>query len=179
MPPYGQSGSVLLEFALVLPIIFMLLVGSIEFSRGLRAREMMAALGREASSHAFRECAAETQARICTNTLSTADACLMRIRSHVLGLGRITLGDTQTLRITMSTYAYNPNTSSVVALGISRAADGTPDPTEFSEARLQRDFLPLIQSHKVLAIAEVWYGFTPFFNVSWLRPSTFYDPTIY
>lgn len=174
-----ERGGVLLEFGMVLPFLLLFLVGSIEFSRVLRAKEMMAAVGREATNQAFRQCGADTAPRACNAAISTADACLVRVHGAMIGLARAALGGSGKFHFTTSTYGYDAVTDSVIALGITRDATGVADASNFDAAYIQANYLDLMRQNKVIAITEVWYDFEPFFDVPWLRPGTFYEATIY
>jgi len=177
--PRGERGAILLEFGLVFPFLFLLLVCSVEFSRGLRIREMMSVVSREAAYQAFRQCASETAPRVCTSSLSTTDACLTRIHIEIGGLAQAVLGTSSPFTLTMSVYAYNPATDEVLQLGISRDTNGNSHPTRFDEGSVRSTYLPLLQAHKVITVSEVTYDFLPFFNVGWLAPGAFYESTIY
>ena len=175
----GERGAILLEFGLIFPFLFLLLVGSVEFSRSLRIREMMSILSREAAYQAFRQCASEVSPRVCTGTISTTDACLTRIHLELGGLAQAILGGNVPYGLSMSVYSYDASKDTVLWLGISHDINGTAHHTELTDTIVRNKYLPLLQQHRVIAVSEVSYRFSPFFNVSWLSPSPYYESTIY
>jgi len=61
----GDNGSVLLEFALVVPILLALALGTTEFGNVLRVDQNLAALAREGAQDAFRACAYDSAPQTC------------------------------------------------------------------------------------------------------------------
>ncbi len=189
MPPFAlkecrlnnadSKGSVLMEFALVLPFIFLLFIGSVEFSRGLRVKEMMSALGREAASQSFRQCGADESNNVCTPNFSTADACLTRVQVQSFGLAQLVLSNSVPLRLSLSLYRYDADSDTIFSIGRSRDALGAVGESKFNTQAIRDQYYSLIKTHRIIAISEVYYDFSPLFSGGWLKGSTFYDATIY
>jgi Flp pilus assembly protein TadG len=66
------SGSVLIELAIVLPIIVFIALGSVDIAQAIRASKAAATLSREMASIAFRECSIEIAE--CTTAFSDVGA---------------------------------------------------------------------------------------------------------
>jgi len=105
---HARQGTVSLEFALVLPILLMLLLGVIEFSRALQVGQMVTNVAREGARQA-----------IVTGTSNgdIEDVVFDRLQ-ELLGLSTADLGQCY-VDITVEPAAGNPNPSDEVANALS------------------------------------------------------------
>lgn len=169
-PNADERGNSLLEFMLVLPIIVLMLVGTVEFSRIFRVREVMSLIAREAANEAFRECF-ELQNVPCSGaTESATDGCLdLRVQTIMDRIGNSFPNGV----LTISMYRWDRITSTVDLIGFATSAGGPPenatkysdvnDPGHLGVADHPR-LRPLIERNTVLFIAEVYGGFPFFFQ---------------
>ncbi len=133
----GAKGSVLVEFALILPLLIFFLFASYEFSKVLRMHQLVATTAREIARDAYRQCFGEKSfASVSANQSIQADcseevftqACLEQVISNAKGLrnAALTLDApfVSNLRIAISAFQYRSlavstggTASSVVRVG--------------------------------------------------------------
>ena len=180
-----ERGNAIVEFALILPLIIMLFIATVEFTRTFRAKEMMAQASRELAHVVYRECF-DSNGALCN--LSPAnnqtDLCLSyykdnftrRIEQHLPGI-----------ELSVSMYSYDAASSTVEQVGLSRAmGSAAQSATRFSVPRISAEFRPEIEAQELLVIGEVFYTFQPLFGgvntsmLSFMVPSFgMYDVTVF
>ena len=76
-----ENGAILLEFAMVWPVMALIVFAGIEYSRCFRNMQMAASLSREAASVAYRDCGSDLQ-----GDRNRLDTCLNSIRLEIEAL---------------------------------------------------------------------------------------------
>jgi len=82
-PAKDESGAVMLEFALVFPIMLLIVFSGIEYSRCFRNMQMAASLSREAASVAYRDCASDLPGDQLDHCIRTAREDIEKLASNL------------------------------------------------------------------------------------------------
>lgn len=169
------GGNALIEFALVLPLILMIFVGTIEFSRMFRVKEMMTLASREAAHEAFRECF-DTERQLCSGTISKVDACLTYYAQRIDETVKNFLPG---VTLTISMYVWDSKTQTADMIGITLDQNKQYTRTDYDQQKVKANFKELLEKQEVIVIGEVYYDFPLFFNAGIIPDLELYDVTIF
>lgn len=136
-----QSGSVLLEFTLVLPLILGIIFASTEYIGALRITQFGTTISREASSMAFRECSGDIPRKI--------EGCLDLIRERIETFADKVEENTEVI---ISVYEFEDGKA--VQLGMSKKSDGKNVSKFNINSPLVIGDGEILSSHKRLILAE-------------------------
>lgn len=167
----GESGIALLEFAFALPIFVLLFLFSLEYVRALQSQQSMAVLTREAANGAFRDCL----------ELDEMDDCLDVVHGNLSNAIDATLPGAELI---ISVYTYDDKHGTVpgvVKMNGIRPAGGviaSGKKSKYTVDTFKTTQRGLIVLHQKIAIAEIFYEFTPLFAQP-IIGSSFYDAAIY
>ncbi len=166
-----EKGNAILEFAIVLPLIFALFLATVEFTRIFRVKEMMSLATREAAHLAFRECF-DSQGSLCNiggDDINKIDACLDYFAGQVKASIDTRLPD---ITLTLSIYAFDtpdpldPTLGTIQRVGITTEptnppsyGQGTETKSKFTPARVTAQYRDIIKKQQLLVFAEIYYNF--------------------
>lgn len=176
--PRQQSGLALIEFALVLPVLVIMLVGTLEYSRVFYIKEMMTIATQEAAKLAYRNCydGLEAECPLApdpnpgNSPISAQDMCL---NNYAFAINQTLSGWVGSVELTLSMYEWEPGGAgggTVALYAITKdVPSGDPTTTKFSETRVTNEFLDLngnsiVQNQQFVVISEVfveheWFTF--------------------
>ncbi len=163
----NSRGQAAVELALVLPIVMMVLLGTVELSNMFLISLRVSNMSREVANAAFRDCA----------YLPDADQsqCLSSTAARIRDEGNLLLRDFSGHgTVVASTYAASSN--SAVRLVDSQSVGNGKHPTRYNESRIDA---MLANSYKRLTVGEVFYGYTPITPVGSLFSYLKREPVIY
>ncbi|HQH25787.1 MAG TPA: pilus assembly protein [Oligoflexia bacterium] len=173
--PPNERASAMVELAIVLPLLMLICIGTIEYSRMFSSKEIMSLAAREAANEAFRECY-ETSPAFCSDGVTSAiDACLER---YVLGIGDQISKGLPGVGVIMSMYAQDK-------LGtISQIGSAEYDPEDiaashFSVPIIQANFNALLVNKKSIVVAEIFYNHPVTFKVDFIPRIQLYEATVF
>ena len=194
----NSHGSVLVELALILPLMLSLTFGSFEIAKLIRFQQTLSVVSREGANAAFRECSTSTTPSSCLDAPNTPNDVWGRINRYqntVIPGAEIILSiyryDSATLTISLvGQTGIDPMTGQTPAGRKSHFTPGPLDPnnpnppTDLYRAVPANEFgLGSINSgNPTIAIAEVFYLYRPGISprlpfFSYVRKS-FYEVTI-
>lgn len=157
----GEQGHAMLEFALVLPIIILVFVGTVEFTNFFRIREYMTLVGREAGYIAFRECF-DLEATSCKGTDNQIDACLSK---HAFTITEALGSRLPGAGLSLSFWKWDPVAEQAELLGITlKTTDGKPTKSYYSDTRIELELKSVMETHEVIVISEVFFPFPFIFD---------------
>jgi len=184
MQRIDEKGAVLIEFAIVWPIMFLIVFSGIEYSRSFRNMQMAASLSREAASVAYRDCASDIPGD------EHLSPCLIRVRNNI---ERLAENLNEGSKIVISVYGID--SGSMERLGISPSIGnglGTDlDNLYFDYSRFSPtasgingniDVDANFDGHRRIVIAEAWVPFQPllpgYASIANFLSDNFYDSTV-
>lgn len=164
-----EQGNAILEFAVILPLLFVIIFGTVEFSRLFGVKEFQTLVTREAASIAFRHCF-ERSTRNCDtsqflgfpnlDTTNTVDACISRFGTEIDNfIATIFPGST----LTISFYSLDEFSRNPVRLGITTRRDSQVVPTRSNYNTINvadpTGFGLMLDNNEVMVIAEVFFEY--------------------
>jgi Flp pilus assembly protein TadG len=170
----ADKAGVILEFALILPLILGITLGAFETARAMRIHQRMSVLSREAANAAFREC----------SDLPSPSACLNNVLTRMNSLNA---SGAPGAELVLTIFTYDASTSNVVLAGRA-GTDGAGvtskgNATRYSSANVASNITSLNAQNRVIAISEV---FLPYSSVTGTFPgfykfskAVFYETTIF
>ncbi len=185
-PSSGERGVSMVEFLLVFPFVFIILVGAIEFAHQMRIKESLTSLGREAGQEAFRRCANGMSNQSCGKSggETQTTSCLRNwVAEPIAALSTALRGG---MMVRLSVYAYDADTGEPFLAGVI-PAETDPPGTKFTlddfdstpSAGPPGRFAPLLQAHGQLVISEVWYLYSPIIPILSPMNQWMYNASIY
>ncbi len=138
-----ESGAVLLEFTLILPVVLMIIFAGIEYTRSLRGLQFTTTISRESASIAFRECSADLPAKI--------SGCLDLVRDRMEDFASEVEPGTEVI---LSLYENSSGTVSKLAESKRVDSNYTSRFSEDSESFTGAS--EILTSHKRLVVAETF-----------------------
>lgn len=188
----NEQGNAFLEFALVLPWIFIIFAYTVEFTRVFRVKELMSLASREASHLAFRECF-DTRRSMCNlgSGDSKVDLCLNYYGGEITNTVAKSLPD---ITLSLSLYAFDstdpldPTLGNVELIGytfdpnVGTLGNRTPTDSRFDETIVNARYRNIIIEQQVLVFAEVYYTFGQdqyLVNAPFLPTLEMYDVTVF
>ena len=177
----------MVEFLLVFPFVFIMLVGAIEFAHTMRLKETMTSLGREAGQEGFRRCGNGMSDQSCGKSggETQTTACLKNWVAEPITLLASALKTGMMIRLTV--FAYDTTTSEPFIAGII-PPDTDPPGTKFSLADFDSTpssggpagkYAALLESHGQLVVSEVWFQYTPIIPLLTPPNQWMYNASIY
>ena len=161
----NYKGLVLVELSFVLPILLILILGSVELTNSLRIHTNLHTLARELSAAAFRECTIQAYGELTTEMAAETTTCLQGVLTGTENLRSTLLPDSQ---IVLSVFKWDENEDENqepvrLAFVESEEAPASPrlDKTDFYESSDQELNLTL-QQQEVLSYVEFYYPYKPF-----------------
>ena len=167
-PLSGERGVSMVEFLLVFPFIFIILVGAIEFAHTMRLKETMTSIGREAGQEAFRRCGNGSSDQSCGKSggETQTTSCLRNWVAEPIAVLSTALHAGMMVRL--SVYAYDTTTSEPFLAGEIPEASAPPG-SRFTLADFDSTpssgqpgkYAALLQAHGQIVISEVWFQYEP------------------
>ncbi|MFN8391850.1 MAG: TadE family protein [Bdellovibrionota bacterium] len=155
-------GVALLEFAVVIPLVFLLFFGAIETSRGIAANNEGVQLARETAVAVFHECKDKNITDETDYTKEQAEACL---RSQLDDIHRSFAAKRPRSAIVATIYQNGPGGAEVFAGPITACVDSTDAgapfdctsiSTRFPVARAKRELASLLKLTKWTVVVETF-----------------------
>jgi hypothetical protein len=172
-----ERGIALVEFAIIVPVLFAIIFGGIELARALRVQKMVSTMSREVANIAFREC---------TPALEPVQACLENVVERVVPLSSPGMSE---VIVIVSVYRVNPVTGFVEQAGTARGFADASDPEPNLQSRiclsgcLENLNSSLVRDAGMIAVGEVYSRFTPIVgiipNYLWFNPERLYEATVF
>ncbi len=173
--PLNERASAMVELAIVLPLLMLICIGTIEYSRMFSSKEIMTLASRETANAAFRECY-ETSPAFCSDGVTSAiDACLER---YILGIGDQISKGLPGVGIILNMYARDQFGT------ISQIGSAVYDPEDIATSRfsvsiVQENFNALLVNKKSIVVAEIFYNHPITFKVDFIPRIQLYDATVF
>lgn len=179
-PVNDSRGNALLEFVIVLPLLFIILYGTLELTTMLRGYQLMQSVVKEAGREAFRECS-QLGTDVCPGGIPAADTCLLGVRTQHMAFanaGRTSFASIFTnIDLALSSYRLQDvaGVPTVIRVGVAESPTCAAQATcsKYSEAsvRASPELNALMTAKRSLTIAE-FYGtydslIQPFFPADW------------
>ena len=167
-PRWSEAGNVIVEFAIIVPVILIIAFGALDISRAMRVKQIAQTLSRESASLAYRDCSVDTG----TTTTDCLDLVQQRMTNRA---GALLPGS----EIILSLYSYDPVGGNITQYG---PTGGT---SKYTLTRLNSagdNVGTMIRAQREVVIAEIHAPYTSFFAPSarmfQLGSRIFYDVSI-
>jgi hypothetical protein len=177
---YSEKGVGIIEFAIILPLFVLIVLGIIEFSRVVIIREELASLAREAANAAYRSC---------PTSGANADICNIQTADFIRNAAIASNYSPARLRVIISSYKVAPNESHIGAAGADKVAIKGQNfslATHYDWTKIQNSPLNDILSKSgqfrvgYLVIGEVLYVHSPLFTfIPGVEDAVLYENAIF
>ena len=174
---FGRKGQGAIEFAVIIPTLFIFFYAVLEFSLLFIHDQRVSALSREISNATFRDCGGfkDKDLRDCVEDI------VDEVASRADGILRNCSG---TGRVIVSVYGPDPNDSTgsppAVTLLATEAGGGVSFPTEYSAIGMDSAF---VFDQGLVVVGEAFYPYQPITPIKQLidpvLPTELYEATIY
>ena len=145
----SSQGASLVEFAMVLPLLFTIIFGGIEVTRVLQSWQKMSNLAKESSNLAFRSCYLSTNIQDC---LENAYSKIDQLKDQILP------GST----IIISMYKYNNSSGRAEVLGnYPTTGSTTLGNTKYTPTLVKSQLSTVYTNKQKIVISEIYYRYPP------------------
>ena len=164
----SDEGNLIVEFAIIVPVILLIAFGALDISRAMRVKQIAQTLSRESASLAYRDCSVQPG--------TTTTDCLDLVQQRMNTRSGMVLPGSQ---IVLTLYSYDPVAGNITQYGPS---GGT---SKYSLSRLNTigdNVGNMVRAQREVVIAEINAPYSsllaPSTRLFQLGERTFYDVSI-